>query len=240
MHKSGTTLLAETLHKSGINMVEEAIKDQDYHTGNKYERLSFKNINKSILDCEDLESLDTLEDLQISETSRQQETYMRQSIQQCNNSYQYWGFKDPRTCITYPLWKQYLPKHKIIAIYRHPYQVMQHYLRNKRLDDKLKRTYKSVKGWKFYNSLLLNILENTDQDTFIFNYEDFMHNASILQGLSEFCGLPMVNTILKSSYHNKKTNNSFIKLLDFPAQRKALDIYYKLESLRSDTPRESI
>ncbi|WKN41972.1 sulfotransferase [Tunicatimonas pelagia] len=241
MHKSGTTLVAETLHKSGIDMVEEADQDQDYQTGNKYERLSCKEINKDILGCTDLESLDTLEDLQVSEISAQQEKQIQQVIQQCNNSYDQWGFKDPRTCITYPVWKQYLPEdHKLIVVYRHPYQVMHHYLRNKRLDDKLVRTYKSVKGWKSYNNLLLNILNTTDQDTFVFNYQDFMNDGSILEALSQFCGLPMANTIQKSNYHNQKTNNSFIKLLDLPHQQKALDIYHDLESFRSLSPNKAL
>jgi hypothetical protein len=48
MHKSGTTLVAETLPRAGINMGEFR-EELDYETGNKYEHLDFRTLNRELL-----------------------------------------------------------------------------------------------------------------------------------------------------------------------------------------------
>ena len=52
MHKSGTTLISETLHESGINMGEFSDIQQGigYDEGHKYERRETQQINRQILD----------------------------------------------------------------------------------------------------------------------------------------------------------------------------------------------
>ena len=45
MHKSGTTLISQILHKSGINM-GNFNEDVSYDQGNKYERPASQKINR--------------------------------------------------------------------------------------------------------------------------------------------------------------------------------------------------
>ena len=49
MHKSGTTLLSQILHHSGISMGENFNESVSYSQGNKYERETTQQINKEIL-----------------------------------------------------------------------------------------------------------------------------------------------------------------------------------------------
>jgi len=59
MHKSGTTLISQILHKSGINM-GEFNEDVSYDQGNQHERPAAQKINREILKCGDAHSLDVI------------------------------------------------------------------------------------------------------------------------------------------------------------------------------------
>ncbi len=130
MHKSGTTLVAEILHKSQISMVDEVQSNLSYE-GDKFERKTTNEINKELLKAS--HSLTWAD--QSLQCTDEQAGRIRQMIAVCENKYTAWGFKDPRTCLTYHIWKQILPDHKILIVYRNPYQVMAHYFNStRRLD----------------------------------------------------------------------------------------------------------
>ena len=56
MHKSGTTLVSQMLHQSGIAMVSD-VDDRSYDQGNHFERLSTNMLNKQLLKCGEINSL---------------------------------------------------------------------------------------------------------------------------------------------------------------------------------------
>ena len=57
MHKSGTTLVSQMLHQSGIAMVEEADAAAGYDDGNQWEREATKLVNHTLLGSAGLYSL---------------------------------------------------------------------------------------------------------------------------------------------------------------------------------------
>jgi hypothetical protein len=125
MHKSGTTLVSQILHQSGINMVDEAISENaSYDQGDFYERQSARQVNEAILKPKSLSLFDIVP-LKTLEMSAAERSQMQAMIRDCAQKYSDWGFKDPRTCLTYPLWASELPEHKIIAIYRSPDELWQ-------------------------------------------------------------------------------------------------------------------
>ena len=127
MHKSGTTLVAEILHRSGIPMVETA-SAADYYAGNKWERASTLAFDKDLLDARDVDSLwlappdpDTL--------LRDADLERARRIAACAEAGAggEWGFKDPRACLTWPVWRLALTAPKLIAVYRHYGSVVRHF-----------------------------------------------------------------------------------------------------------------
>src|SRR5262245_61853891 len=122
MHKSGTTLVSQILHDSGINMGEDFDAKVSYDEGNKYERETALALNLDILKVGNYRIIDlpNPDELQLTP---QQRLCMREIIQNCNSRYTDWGFKDPRTTLVYPLWVSELPEHKLIAIYRTPEEI---------------------------------------------------------------------------------------------------------------------
>jgi hypothetical protein len=190
MHKSGTTLVSQILHQSGINMVDEAISaDASYDQGNFYERLSARQVNEAILKPKSL-SLFDIEPLQRMEMSAEQRSQMQKVIQDCVQQYSDWGFKDPRTCLLYPLWASELPEHKIIAIYRSPEELWQ---RQKSLS-RFRVPYfawQYVKRWCESNERMLEALKTSPQESLILDYRSLMENPAELERLQSFVGQPL-------------------------------------------------
>ena len=97
MHKSGTTLVSQILHHSGVNMGDFQ-ENISYDEGNKYERESTLEVDMEILGAGDYRVLD----LRSSRRLRLDEGIyhkMREIIAGCGSRYEDWGFKDPRALL---------------------------------------------------------------------------------------------------------------------------------------------
>ena len=135
MHKSGTTLLAETLHRSGIVMEDGPAETGGYDHGQKMERARAQAINKAYLACGDAPSHD------ITAPARPDPARHAACLAQAQAMIAdlsqpgapRWGFKDPRTLLCLPLWREAFDTTQIaprlIGIYRHPVEVFGHYKR---------------------------------------------------------------------------------------------------------------
>ena len=239
MHKSGTTLLAETLHKSGINMIEEEFNDDsNYKTGHKYERPSTNQLNKQLLKTDDMFDFSTSSNGIV--ISPEQRDKMEEIVSLYGTRYGDWGFKDPRTVLTYDSWKEILPiDHKIIIVYRKPSQIMSHVMAGvRRPDRKLIRSIKALEAWKAYNNKLLKIInehrDNRDR-CMVINYHDLMTKKSIHQGLSSFIKREVKDARRMDSYNFRDDNNLLLKLQDTFSRDKAEDIYSDLEKSKLQT-----
>ena len=202
MHKSGTTLISQILHHSGINMVDDAKAHVSYEQGNQYERESTQAINQAMLSSEGAFSLDIAppKKLEVTPTQRAR---MQEIIQNCNEKYTDWGFKDPSTCLVYPAWASVLPKYKIIAIYRSPSEVWQRY-RSK----SIRRSYRVpdaawtfVRRWCDYNANILTCLQSTKMDFLVLNYQSLMTTQTEFDRLQEFVGIKLDDMRDMSLYH---------------------------------------
>ncbi len=212
MHKSGTTLVSETLHKSGINM-GIFNEDQNYDGGNQYERLESQNINKLILNCGDDFSLD------ISESKRHADRVVTERISKLifnlNTTFTSWGFKDPRTCLTYDIWKQQLPEHKLIFVYRSPFEVWLHYQRSVKSFNWIRRVrhgWKAISRWYMYN---LQVLRHLDESSsfIIINYKDLMNNNGELKRLAHFTDMQLLDCRKSRLYRSKEDKYVFYNLM---------------------------
>jgi len=205
MHKSGTTLVSQILHNSGINMGDDIDTEASYDQGNKYERASVLALNKDILGLSDnriidLEAPDTL---QLTEDQRAR---MQAIIQRCNGAYVDWGFKDPRTALLYPLWASELPEHRIIAVYRSPSELWVRY-RYKRIHyhfRNLSRAWKLMKRWCEHNSRILAYLQNTKADSIVLSYQELMTSDVEFNRLQAFVGKTLDDKRDKSMYRGRE------------------------------------
>lgn len=233
MHKSGTSLISQILHCSGINMVDNIDLDVSYDKGNKYERKSTKAINHEILNSQGLNSLDIIVPNKL-EINFKQQIQIKEIIQNCNQKYKNWGFKDPRTCLTYPLWASELPEHKIIVIYRSVDELWQRYSRLHKSSNyyfTANNAYKLIQNYYLYNSKILDYLRNTKMDFLVLNYYDFMTKQKKFELLQDFIGIKLQDKRNISLYRHRKQKKitliSILKWLNYLRTGYMLEVIVK-------------
>ena len=184
MHKSGTTLVSEAMHRSGIEMVNDVQEGMSYDAGNKYERQTFQAVNFELLACRDDRSLsiDVHAPLRESKAlfSRAKDLI---SLQQGRT--EHWGFKDPRTTLTYDFWQAILPSHTVVAVYRDPREVWCHYRTRVDDDGYLARVFSH---WCAYNARLVEYVENAVGPSIVLRFERLVHENRSWRRLESFLG----------------------------------------------------
>jgi hypothetical protein len=201
MHKSGTTLVARTLHQSGIPMVSKQQDGQgSYDQGGTFEWGSFKTINRNLLRSKHRGSLAIDLDRPLivlgNDLAR-----ARTLIAHASAESPVWGFKDPCTTLTYPFWRGLLPAHTIIAIYRSPRGVIAHYarLRNRLIGQ-------SLRHWMKYNEGILEYFARSDTRGILLSFDELMADDAAWRGFAEFLGRPMVDVREPSLYRSRPSS----------------------------------
>jgi hypothetical protein len=188
LHKSGTTLTARLLHEAGIDMGPETPGDS-YDAGDLFERPETKAINKHLLGVTHDKWLRTRPrgSLRVDPATRAQAESLIARMAQTDGD---WGFKDPRTVLTYPFWAGVLPPHKIIAIYREPSAL---WLRTRRpfgrkWHQNPVRAYQLMARWLEHNARLRDIVKASSEDSLLLSYEQLMSTGAELERLRRFIG----------------------------------------------------
>jgi len=125
--KSGSSLLAETLHKAGI----PAFEHNSTHNGiDRYEDEKVCDVNRDFF-YPNHQSMNITYPV-IKETSPEVYDRMKCAVRDGASQYKDYCIKDPRMAYTYHLWEKVLPEHKLIIQFRNPSEVCEHYVNIKR------------------------------------------------------------------------------------------------------------
>jgi len=238
MHKSGTTLVSQILHQSGVNMGEFDSK-VSYDQGNKYERLETHDLNIELLGTAYAES-----SLNVSSPLREMARVplrhlekMKRFVETMKHFPPDWGFKDPRTCLTYSIWKTVLPEHRLICIFRDPAALWKHYQPKRfwNFPVTLERSWKSLTGWYVYNREMLRFIEETQDGYYLAKYGDFMQNEAEFKRLCAFIGRALKDCRDSKLFRNRPETSWLYKisigLQKLFFQRDIPALYEKLEVL---------
>ncbi|MDM8531878.1 sulfotransferase [Anaerolineales bacterium HSG25] len=204
MHKSGTTLISNILHHSDINMGDFNVQ-RSYDQGNQYEREDTLALNKDILGLTSYRIIDKPVPTVITLTATQR-TRMQEIIQTCNQKHTIWGFKDPRTTLTYSLWKSELPAHKIIAIYRTPSEIWPRFRYSGWKEAYLnpQNAWNCIDRWCEHNQRILDTLYTTPMPYIILNYQTLMATTTEFERLQTFIGQPLNDQRKSNLYRSRQ------------------------------------
>lgn len=221
MHKSGTTLLSQILHYSGINM-GEFDADVSYDKGNKYERQSTLDLDLDILGTEDYEVLD-LSPHEINGLSETQRDQMKTIITGCNAAHEAWGFKDPRACLTYDLWAEELPEHKLIIVFRDPAQVWPRFkwMGKRKYHTNFSRAYSYLHRWQEHNRNILRFMETSKRERLVLSYNELMTEDAEFRRLEEFVGMKLEDRRRPDLFRSKSKKDIFLKFGDWLLGRRS-------------------
>jgi len=201
-HKSGTTLVSEILHRSGIPMIRESDAAGGYDAGNFYERREWVHLNQDILG-----SGDPAEDHPAPEQvfARQATVEaIRREVRLCEAEHTDWGFKDPRTCLTYPIWREILPEHVVIGVYRSLEEAWGNHVRRKR--PRRRSFWKVVRMWSDHNRRLMEVLvrrRELGQPFILLSYEALMRGDEEFERLAEFLRRELVDPRQPDLYRSR-------------------------------------
>ena len=191
MHKSGTTLVARALHESGIFMGQDFPHAADYGA-QKYEAEWVQDINDRILKADRrLNSLEFTSRLLPSGAPGEDIVgKARACIAGLDKRHTRWGFKDPLTTLTYPLWREFLPSHRVIILYRDPVEVWRRYARY--IDSR--RFRKPLKVWCDYNGRMLSYMESIPpENRIVLGFRELLSGEREWRRLESFAGVGLVD-----------------------------------------------
>ncbi len=221
MHKSGTTLVSQLLHHAGINMGDDLEQGVSYDQGNQYERASTWHLNKDILAAHGQISINIRRPAALTLTPAQRQC-RDEIIATCNHRYADWGFKDPRTCLVYPLWADALPAHKLIIVYRDPNEPWPRYrprhTRNRYREPFL--AWKYLKSWCEHNQCILDVLRTTSHDYLVLEYQALVTTQTEFDRLQAFVGRDLVDRRKPKLYRNRARSFRILSMMEFLLQRR--------------------
>jgi len=231
MGHSGTTLVSEMLHKASTPMYS-GDHEPGYDDGIRYERPLCQQINTQILGLPKkpkiLEQLWKLPQHSISEENRQK---LHAEVGRGA-----WGFKDPRTTITYEKWTQAFPDCTTIYVYRRHEEVLRSFFRNRtsRISS-LRRMRWGMVAWVHYNRALLRHMDSdakAGRRHVLVKYEELMEHPGLLGQIESAVGIELFDARNPKLRRNRVQNAGEIRLYrlaaigfgsDIPALYRELD-----------------
>lgn len=153
MHRSATSVTAQGLSHV-VNMNPNGAQFADQPDGN-WEDLDFVYLNEAILQAAGGSWDEPPSEEAILSIPTQLKLAVKQLVYSRNNTYKHWGWKDPRTCLTYPIYQPYLRNPILVINWRDPTQVAESL--------KLRNGFSIEKGLELasiYNDRILAIMES--------------------------------------------------------------------------------
>ncbi len=168
MHRSGTSMVSRLLNLMGFYYSDEknTVLPSRNNPKGYWERRDVMELNDLIL-LNHKTSWDRPFQFGNKEPTLKDFQFKINNIIYKLDAHRPWFIKDPRLCITYPYWVNFLEDYLNVLVIRSPRAVaMSLYKRNN-----FKVEY-SFALWDFYYSHLIEYLDNTK--TIMVNYEDFI------------------------------------------------------------------
>ena len=198
MHRSGTSCLMRILYKAGVYLGEELIGSESSNMLGHWESWEAVHINDEILK----NSGGSWEKVP-QEIKENSDTSLRiRRFVDHLGSHAVAAWKDPRTTLTFHVWRKYLSQYVVLVCFRHPLSVA-HSL-------KLRDGWPLEKGielWREYNQRLLKDLEG-EKNVFWFDYDmepDSWH--PVIDDLCGRIGVPFTADLI-SSFNSKLKNHA--------------------------------
>lgn len=211
MHRSGTSALAGMLHAAGIQLGETFMPPLPENPKGFFEDLRLQSVNKQILASigKDWNDVPTLQDLQ-----RVPESVLRllpQVYAYFQSRFKSWAWKDPRLCLTLPLWANILPLEEVqlLFVVRHPMSVARSLQTRNQMPIE-----QGLELWRGYNLRITELLEHYRLPYTFVRYESLIENPQALQSvLEDRLGIP-----LKDAWRfiDVKLNRSEVKNATLP------------------------
>src|SRR5438309_12089516 len=117
MHRSGTSLVAQWLHRCGLHLGDEVLGPAIGNTEGHFEDIDFVYLHEDILQTHLLPHSGLLEHA-VSKLTYAEIEAMELLILKKNSKQEEWGWKDPRTCLFLSHYRSLLSSACYLIIFR--------------------------------------------------------------------------------------------------------------------------
>jgi len=193
MHRSGTSTISGVLHMNGIIMgTYQNFWPRPLNQNPKgfYENFDFRKINDQLLNKAGYDVKSYIPEIPNIQQIDSLSDKMKLIIKKSNSSYQDWGWKDPRTCLTANHWASAIDelglqkKLKIIFMARRASSVSRSL--NQRNDLSFKQ---GLELWKSYTEQAFSFIKNNSYPTYYCSFEDLLrYPVQVCDSLFGFLG----------------------------------------------------
>lgn len=150
MHRSGTSCLAGSLEAAGV-FSGKVVEWAPHNLKGNRENLGIRNLNDAVLAASDgAWDRPPLELKWDSQHQEQRDAIIADLYRQAST----WSFKDPRTLLTLPFWREGIEKLQPIGTFRHALKAAKSLHQRSRMSLR-----ESMTLWVHYNRILLSELE---------------------------------------------------------------------------------
>lgn len=205
MHRSGTSLLTQWLYRCGLHIGDQFLGAGIGNTQGHFEDVDFYNYHQQVLREHDL-CKDGFITTSLPSLSEAQQQSLRSLIQEKAASQVQWGWKDPRTCLFLPIYRELIPEARYLVILRdyrsvvssliqrryaesvHKYeqkgwlpQLIWKYFKQPYRKKKLLKKYceRNLKVWITYNETILQHLQQLPSSAYLAVDHAFLRNGSL-------------------------------------------------------------
>lgn len=188
MHRSGTSLTAQVLHRLGVHL-GNPLNIAGPHPANAsgfWENIRLKDINEAILA---LRGGTWFAPRRLRGRWRRDgrlaplEERARRVLEEEFGRSRRWGWKDPRNCITLPFWQRLLPPMRYVLCVRHPVSVARSLAARDGLSP-----LRSLRLWWLYNAAALRHAEQ--RRLLVVHYEGYFRDPdAVVEALARFIGV---------------------------------------------------
>ncbi|MCK7590224.1 hypothetical protein M0G43_06545 [Subsaxibacter sp. CAU 1640] len=197
MHRSGTSLTASLLQKSGLKIGDRLMTNGFDNIKGHFEDLELLRIHESDLNAKSLDTRGLRGEIKSSLNFEPKTLNEIEHFLQSKKHLSVWGWKEPRTTLYLNAWKRSFPSVKCIAVFRHYDEVADSLL--KRYHHKLMNgvgmgkivrirhfiiypinifllRYNAYKAWYIYNSSITKFKDAYPNDMIIIELGHFTKN----------------------------------------------------------------
>ena len=164
MHRSGTSLVAGILAQLGIDMGKRLLGANAFNPTGYWENVEVVDINTKILQAAGGNWKNVPSEKNILKCNKLFSQQIKQFIS--SQKAEFWGFKDPRLCLTVSLWSKYLKNAFYVVVFRNPVQVAQSLNKRDGIDIK-----EGLRLTAIYNDRLTKFIQSTDNPCLFLSFE---------------------------------------------------------------------
>lgn len=258
MHRSGTSLFANWMHDCGIFMGSNFSDDIVGNKNGHFEDMEFLLLHMDLLHKNNLDSSGLNSFHFIGPVPQESQRQIETIVNKRNQSYDSWGWKEPRTCLFLEYYRHLLPNATYIVLLRDPASVvdslirrdlkkLKSYFKRKstwryftfdlfkswrlyRLKKQLEETY--LKAWVYYNQKLMEHINKTDKSkTLVFSFDSIQYNQKKIFSFLTNNGFTYKKIDFETIYNKELINNEDVILsyVNQNLKNEAYDLYNRLK-----------